>query len=101
MMGERLSPERLEEIREWVHPFLPEGNALELLSHILALEEELIETQNEAIALDRENIRLRDYIRMALDELGVPGPGYPAPVANAVDFLNTTLQPQEPRGEGG
>lgn len=37
--------------------------------------------------------RLRGYVRMALDELGVPGEGYPANIANAVDFLNECLKP--------
>ena len=31
-------------------------------------------------------------IRMALDELGVPSKDYPAPLANAVDFLNEALK---------
>jgi hypothetical protein len=30
-------------------------------------------------------------IKGALDELGVPGPGYPAPVANAVGILRRAL----------
>lgn len=38
---------------------------------------------------------LREAIRAALNELGVPGPGYPAPVANAVDILRAALRPSE------
>ncbi len=34
---------------------------------------------------------MRESIRMALDELGEPQPGYPAPVANAVDILRDAL----------
>ena len=36
--------------------------------------------------------RLRAAIDAALHELGVPGPGYPAPVANAVDILRAALR---------
>jgi hypothetical protein len=32
-----------------------------------------------------------DDLRAALNELGVPGPGYPAPVANAVEHINAAL----------
>ncbi len=34
---------------------------------------------------------LREKIGQALDELGVPGPEYPAPVANAVVILRQAL----------
>lgn len=34
----------------------------------------------------------------ALNELGVPGPDYPAPVANAIDFLSVALMKTE--GDG-
>jgi hypothetical protein len=40
-----------------------------------------------ALRVQAENERLRAQIQRALNELGVPGPGYPAPVANAVDIL--------------
>lgn len=39
-----------------------------------------------------EVARLRQAIRAALDELGVPGPGYPAPVANAVEILTRAVR---------
>lgn len=35
--------------------------------------------------------RFREAMLAALDELGVPGPGYPAPVANAVGILRHAL----------
>lgn len=35
--------------------------------------------------------RLRTALTAALNELGVPGPGYPAPVANAVEILRAAL----------
>lgn len=38
-----------------------------------------------------EIARLRHAIRCALDELGVPGPSYPAPVATAVSILRAAL----------
>ena len=34
---------------------------------------------------------LRHAIEMALNELGVPQPGYPQPVANAVEILQTAI----------
>jgi hypothetical protein len=34
---------------------------------------------------------LREAIRAALNELGVPGPGYPVPVQNAFDILDAAL----------
>lgn len=36
-------------------------------------------------------VRTRACIRHALNELGVPGPDYPAPVANAVAILEAAL----------
>lgn len=35
--------------------------------------------------------KLRDGIELALSELGVPGPDYPAPVSNAVAYLRAAL----------
>jgi len=35
--------------------------------------------------------KLRGFVRMALDELGVPQPEYPAPITNAVEFLREGL----------
>lgn len=40
-----------------------------------------------------QTVVLREAIHRALDELGVPGVGYPAPVANAVKILLGTLSP--------
>ncbi len=39
----------------------------------------------------REANRLRDAIKRAKDELGVPQPGYPAPMTVAVAILNKAL----------
>lgn len=44
---------------------------------------------------------LHDAVQRALNELGVPQPGYPQPVANAVDILRAALaraQPQDTEG---
>lgn len=44
--------------------------------------------------------RMTLAIDAALHELGMPGPGYPAPVANAVDILRVALaSTEEPRNE--
>lgn len=45
----------------------------------------------EVTALREQRDKLKDTIRRALRELGVPQPGYPAPVANAVEILNDVL----------
>lgn len=39
-----------------------------------------------------ENETLKGLVKMAMDELGVPTKDYPAPVSNAVDFLNQALK---------
>ena len=44
---------------------------------------------------EEENEMLKGFIQMALDELGVPNEGYPAPVSNAVDFLKQALECKE------
>ncbi len=36
-------------------------------------------------------VAVKKNIRRALNELGVPGPGYPQPVANAVEILQGAL----------
>lgn len=38
---------------------------------------------------------MKGLINMALNELGVPDESYPAPVANAVDFLRQALAAEE------
>lgn len=62
----------------------------------LSTEEDTMRERNDAlraqIEVDLPRIhRLEDAIRRALDELGIPGPGYPAPVGNAVVILNEAL----------
>ena len=44
------------------------------------------------LELEAENKLLKGFIKMALDELGVPTKDYPAPVSNAVNFLNEALK---------
>ena len=44
----------------------------------------------ETFILD-ESETLKGFVKMALEELGVPTRDYPAPVANAVDILNKAL----------
>ena len=44
---------------------------------------------------DEELDLLRDSMRRALEELGVPQPGYPQPVANAVGYLTAALAAAE------
>lgn len=39
-----------------------------------------------------ENYVRQEPVKRALDELGVPGPDYPAPVANAVEILRESLR---------
>jgi hypothetical protein len=39
-----------------------------------------------------ESEKLRDALRQIVDELGVPGPDYPAPVGNAYDIAQEALR---------
>jgi hypothetical protein len=55
----------------------------------LITEEALAEVEREAVAATLAE--LRTTVEAALNELGVPGEGYPAPVANAVDILRAAL----------
>lgn len=41
--------------------------------------------------LRTELATMRGFIRMALDELGVPNADYPAPISNTVKILNDAL----------
>jgi len=45
----------------------------------------------QVVELQAENARLRAQIRLALDQLGVPTPDYPAPIAYVVEILNAAL----------
>ncbi len=36
--------------------------------------------------------QLKGFVKMALDELGIPTKDYPAPVSNAVNILQQTLK---------
>lgn len=51
-------------------------------------EEDILRERNDAL---KEQARLEAAIRAALNELGVPGEGYPAPVANAHEILSNAL----------
>jgi len=56
---------------------------------------------HRATCADAESVRVpREYIKMVLDELGVPGPGYPTPVINAVEMLNALLTAPDGKEEG-
>lgn len=45
--------------------------------------------------------KLRDGIELALSELGVPGPDYPAPVSNAVAYLLPRTRAALAAAQGG
>jgi hypothetical protein len=50
------------------------------------------------VKLLKERDRLREAIRNAMNELGVPQPDYPAPISNAYNILAEALK--HPEGEG-
>ena len=53
-----------------------------------------------AYASDQAKIAaMRQAIALALNELGVPQPGYPTPVTNAVELLRAALQQAKQGGE--
>ena len=62
------------------------------------LREQITNQSLKLISADYEYTTLREklaavvgLVEMARDELGVPGPGYPAPVTNAVAFIQAAL----------
>lgn len=55
---------------------------------------QLIPTSAEALGMQTLVLLpppMRESIHMALDELGEPQPGYPAPITNAVNILRDAL----------
>ncbi len=42
--------------------------------------------------MEAEKEIIKGFIKMALDELGVPNKDYPAPVANTVEILREALK---------
>jgi len=60
----------------------------EVRARELVLKDSVATWRNAYELLEAKVARLKGYVRMALDELGVPTEMYPAPVANAVEFLN-------------
>ena len=57
------------------------------------LRAEIAGSHAEENALEAEVAAMRGLVEMARDELGVPTSNYPAPVGNAVEFLNAALSP--------
>lgn len=56
--------------------------------------------QIEELQTELEQIKqIKGFIQMALDELGIPNKDYPAPIANAVDFLREALNKEEKQNE--
>ena len=47
--------------------------------------------QHEFAQLQAENARLRDALQSVMDNLGVPQPDYPAPVAHAYEIARAAL----------
>ena len=56
------------------------------------LQVEITEVLVLLLAEKAEIALIRGFVKMALDELGVPNKDYPAPVANAVSFLKEALE---------
>ena len=67
------------------------GIVLSILVLALAVGWQMERVENDA--LSGQNKALRARVVTALSELGVPGPGYPASVANAVAILNGDWKP--------
>lgn len=68
------------------------GYEAQSLNHEAQREQMLSELQEGNRNLRAENKLLKGFVKMALDELGIPNKDYPAPVANAVAFLNEALK---------
>jgi hypothetical protein len=56
-------------------------------------------TQERMIDAERQRDRLAEALLSIKNELGVPQPEYPAPVANAVKIANEALQSLTPKAE--
>jgi hypothetical protein len=68
----KLGPEEVETVRRWVRPKSREANPV----------------PNAVIRrLLRDRLDLEKAIRKAMDNIGVPGDGYPAPIAYAYRIL--------------
>jgi hypothetical protein len=91
-----------EQHADTVRRILDNDQGVRVLVHRLLLEDVLAEneflkeqleaqTQNAEHYLS-ENQRLRDAARAAMNELGVPQPGYLQPVANAYEILAEALR---------
>lgn len=83
-----MNSEMLEKLKE-ARSHFRHDSAVALIDAAIALLPDLV-AENKQL---REKIeQLKGLIRMALDELGVPSPEYPAPVTNAVEFLKEALR---------
>ncbi len=68
----------------------PKEAIVELPDEIIVAGSGKTITKEELIMKKKDGL-----IRMALDELGVPNKDYPAPVSNAVAFLNEALKERD------
>ncbi len=72
---------------EWV------ASRLEAAERLLTENDDLFrKMRKRAEAAESALTEALDAMRRALDELGVPGPGYPAPVENAVNILRSQIE---------
>lgn len=78
-----VSDDRLEQLKATTKPLT--------VSDYWYLIERLERVEAERDRDKQEMERLEEAIRRALDELGVPGEGYPAPVVEAVTILQAAL----------
>lgn len=62
-----------------------------LQARVAELEEHVCRYEKRNIELVGQTDRLREALEAAANELGVPQPGYPAPVANAAEILRAAL----------
>ena len=73
----------------WLSRDHPMGVRSELAKR---LERERYEAREQLTAVTEQRDRLAEALRSIKNELGVPQPEYPAPVANAVKIANEALQ---------
>jgi hypothetical protein len=60
------------------------------------MKDKALELERELTAVTEQRDRLAEALRKIKNELGVPQPEYPAPVANAVKIATTALQSLTP-----
>lgn len=78
---------------------LEEANKLYDKSHLAQVEDKLLATQEERLRLGKKLEEAESVLEFVRRELGIPQPGYPAPVSNSCDAIAAYFSKRE-KGDG-